>query len=198
MQPFFLIFSYSYNTSVNTGIKIKELLLSKDRKCQKVVYLKYFKLIMSITSRYVGFNEDAEELTNDVFLKVFFKIDKYDPAYPFEVWLKKVTVNTCIDRYRKNERFKDIKIVELKDIDVQESEFKQGTSPELLPLIQELPTQYRLVFNLYIFEDYTHKEIGQMLDISEGTSKSALSRAKKIIKNYLQTNNIRPRSLLNG
>lgn len=174
------------------------MLLKNDRRCQKEVYLKYYKLVMSITSRYVGFNEDAEELTSDVFLKVFFKIDKYDPKYPFEVWLRKITVNTCIDRYRKNEKFKDIKIVELKNIEVQESELKNRSSPKLLPLIQDLPSQYRLVFNLYIFEDYTHKEIGQMLNISEGTSKSALSRAKKIIKNYLQTNNIKPRSLLNG
>jgi len=185
---------------VHSDHKIKKLLLLNDRTCQKEVYVKYFKLVISITSRYVGFNEDAEELTNDVFLKVFDKIEKFDPKYSFVVWLRKVAVNTCIDHYRKNEKTRDIKIIELKVGDEKGNKIEptKFENPELLPMIKELPANYRVVFNLFIFEDYTHKEISQLLDISEGTSKSALSRAKKIIKNYLQTNNIKPRSLLNG
>lgn len=132
----------------------------------------------------------AEEVVNDVFLKVFNKISLYNANYPFSNWLIKITINTCIDRLKikKNQ----VKMVELKEemVDYSDDAFLAIVENEdsILPIIQELPPQYKLVFNLYVFEEYKHKEIAELLNISINTSKSNLHKAKKIILNQILNN----------
>lgn len=156
------------------------------RKAQKTVFLSYYAYVKAITQRYSTNQQDAEELVNDVFVKVFARIESYDDNYSFKTWLGQITINICIDKYRKSLRV--IHAQSLDDVFVSDLPFVSQNimeEVEVLPIINELPGNYRLVFNLYVFEEYSHKEIAKKLNIAEGTSKSCLSRAKKIIKDYM-------------
>ncbi len=169
----------------NISSLIKDLKRHR-RKAQKTVFLKYYAYVKAITQRYSTNQQDAEELVNDVFVKVFAKIDRYDISYSFTSWLSQITVNTCIDKYRKSLRV--IHTQSLDDVFISDLPFASEhmlEEVEVLPIIKKLPENYRLVFNMYVFEEYSHKEIAEKLNIAEGTSKSCLSRAKKIIKEYM-------------
>ena len=158
----------------------------RNRKAQKTVFLNYYAYVKAITQRYSSNQEDSEELVNDVFVKIFSKINSYDTDYSFKTWLSRITVNTCIDKYRQSLRV--IHAQSLDDVFISEMPFTSQEileEVEVLPIINELPENYRLVFNMYVFEDYSHKEIAEKLNIAEGTSKSCLSRAKKIIKDHM-------------
>ncbi|MCB0684978.1 MAG: RNA polymerase sigma factor [Saprospiraceae bacterium] len=148
---------------------------------------------MSITLRYMSTREEAEELLNDIFLKIFQSMDKYCPDYPFKIWIRRIAINTCIDRLRVMSRIPSL--IELGSLihtlpDTDDTELarriQNNEGEPLLPLLHKLSPRYRAVFNLYVFEEYTHKEIGAALGISEGTSKSNYARAKSIIKNALE------------
>ena len=150
---------------------------------QKDLFRQYYPYIMSIALRYTRNKEDAEEVLNDTFVKIFSKINQYQFDKPFTGWISSITVNTSIDHLRKKKNqltFLDIE--EGYGFDFQEPEEWYGEKhSEILPVLQELTPQYRLVFNLYVFEDYKHSEIAEKLNISEGTSKSNYARAKKMI-----------------
>lgn len=159
---------------------------------QKKLYQHFFGFAMNIALRYGKNREEALEILNDGFLKVFKYIDRYDASYPFTSWLNRVMVNTGIDYFRSNKN--QLQFLELNDIRLELA----GTSPpptissedDMLPIIQELPPQYRIVFNLYVMEEYKHHEIAEMLGISVGTSKSNLARAKaKIRQSILKKRN---------
>ena len=134
--------------------------------------------------------QDAEEVLNDTFVKVFSKIDQYRPEQPFNGWIATIAVNSSIDQLRKHKN--EIQLTDLQEdyqhqvIDVHQ--WSESGEEKILPLIQELSPQYRLVFNLYVFEDYNHEEIATKLGISVGTSKSNYSRARKIIKDKIAQN----------
>lgn len=172
--------------------KLIKGLRRRNRKSQKTVFLEFYAYVKAITQRYCNNQEDAEEMVNDVFVKVFGKIDSYDPNFSFKAWLSQITVNTCIDRYRKSLRVIHVQPLET----AYESEMPFDIQDvidevEVLPIITELPENYRVVFNMYVFEDYSHKEIAEKLNIAEGTSKSCLARAKKIIKKHMLTNQLK-------
>lgn len=157
-------------------------LSKRDRSAQKQLFLQFHSFVMGIALRYTRDRQEAEELTNDVFLKVFDKIDSYNPTYPLGSWIKTITVNKCIDQYRK--RSKGPTLIAL------DPEYEQEYDPfwddedfeKIEQALRCIPEKYRVIFNLYVFEDYSHKEIAKLLKIAVGTSKSAVSRAKKIIK----------------
>jgi len=153
---------------------------------QRKLFEQYFGYVKSLTLRYMATVEEAEEMLNDVFLKFFDRLDQYNPSFPLKSWIRRITINTCIDRLRSLK-----KLPRLMDLDSltepssAEDDFSLDGVDELLPLLQSLPPRYRLVFNLYVFEDYKHREIADMLNISEGTSKSNYARAKQILKRSL-------------
>jgi len=155
---------------------------------QKALFERFYGFILSITLRYMTNRSEAEEMLNDTFLKVFNHLQFYDEQYDFKAWIRKIAVNTCIDRLRKIK--KKIEVVEL-DLNVHaqiaELFFELDQNKPILPVLQELPTQYRAVFNLYVFEEYKHREIADILGISIGTSKSNYSRAKMIVKKKLES-----------
>ena len=127
--------------------------------------------------------------------KIFDHLDQYNPVYALKGWIRKIAVNTAIDKLRVNKNKNHPVFLDLKYIGGATSdgdEFIWDEEKELLPVIQNLPPGYRAVFNLYVFEEYTHKEIAKLLEISEGTSKSNYARAKKILKKRL-TNQSSPR-----
>ncbi len=164
-----------------------------DAQSQKNLFLGFYGHVLLICKRYNRSNQIAEECANDTFLKVFRNLQKYDFDYSFKSWISRIAVNTCIDSIRKEEKY--TKLIELVDhnddikIDTDsELYFDIIVDKEILPIIQELSPSYRMVFNLFVFEGYKHREIAEMLNISTGTSKSNYLRAKTIIKNNILHN----------
>ncbi len=163
--------------------------LKNNADAQHTLIKQYHSYAKSICLRYSSVKEDAEEIINDGFLKVFHNLHQYIHTQSFKGWIRKIMVNTAIDYYRKHQKYQfheDVSELERMD-DVNEDVISKISASEILKLIQNLPTSYRMVFTLFVIDGYSHKEIGNMLGIQEGTSKSNLrdARAKlqKMIKN---------------
>lgn len=150
---------------------------------REMLYKMYSDKMWGVCLRYTKDYDEAKDVLQEGFIKVFDKIGQYEGRGHFEGWLRKIMVNTALAEYRKK-RYLNIDTVYNSDKD--EESFEQIecdiSVAELLEIIKELPSQYKLVFNLYAIEGYSHKEIAEMLNISEGTSKSNLSRARDILK----------------
>lgn len=159
-----------------------------DVEAQKEVYHLFAGKLFSICLKYSKNKEEAEDNFQDGFIEIFQKIHQYKFKGSLEGWLKRVMINSILLKYRSKNVLNIVteKIPELVEVEVEEAEVELSS---LLALIQELPERYRLVFNLYVLDGYSHKEISEMLTISEGTSKSNLSRARMILKNKLENNN---------
>ncbi|NND33215.1 MAG: sigma-70 family RNA polymerase sigma factor [Saprospiraceae bacterium] len=160
--------------------------LVQDQMAQKALFAQYYGYVMSLTLRYMGSREEAEEMLNDVFIKVFDRLRQYNENYPFEGWLRKIAIHTCIDRIRSLRKLPVLSdLTSLLHTTSDEQDFIWDKEVDILPILQELPPKYRAVFNLYVFDEYKHREIAKILGISEGTSKSNYSRAKAILKKRL-------------
>lgn len=152
-----------------------------DRKAQEHLYYSYYGYTMSIALRFSASREMAEEIVNDSFLKVFAKIESHDADRSFKAWIRKIVVNTALDYNRKDlKNFDTIELIEDK-CDIIDENFEFPQAEEIITLLQKLSPMYRMVFNLYIMEGYSHEEIAQKLNISVNTSRSNLSRAKERI-----------------
>lgn len=154
---------------------------------QSEIYQLYADVLFGICLKYSKNYQDAEDTLQDSFLTIFDKIKQYNNKGSFEGWLKRITINTALQKYRKNAPLEIVKEIEdteeIVEIDFEQDEIEVGF---LLDLIQQLPDRYRLVFNLYVLDNYSHKEISKLLNISEGTSKSNLARARQILKKQLE------------
>ncbi len=161
--------------------------LKSDRKSQELLYKQYFGFAMNICLRYSKTKDEALEILNDAFLKVFLKINTYDFTRPFGVWLKRIVVNTAIDAYRsQNKHYNHLDIESVYSYQNEEvTPLQKMGYDELLEITKKLPKNYQINFNLYVIEGYTHDEIAKMMNISVGTSKSNLSRAREMLRNFL-------------
>lgn len=131
--------------------------------------------------------EDAEEIINDGFIKVLNHLDQYEHGQSFNAWFKRIFVNTAIDYYRKNKKHYHHADVYETDVEYfHENILDRLSSHEILKLVQELPHSYRMVFNLFVIEGYSHKEIASMLGIQEGTSKSNLRDARRKLQEEIR------------
>lgn len=141
---------------------------------------------MSICLRYADNRDEAAEILNDGFMKIFTNIRQFDLSKPLKPWLRKVMINTAINRYRQKQRAIQVEAME-KAAQQGESEgvISGITYQEIIGMLHKLPPAYRTVFNLYAIEGYKHEEIAQMLDISVGTSKSNLHKAKECLRKIL-------------
>ncbi|MFM9948550.1 MAG: RNA polymerase sigma factor [Saprospiraceae bacterium] len=150
-----------------------------DRNCQRKLYESFYGYAMSICLRYSGSKEEASEILNDAFFKVLTNIDKFNPEQPFKPWLRRLLINTAVDYSRKKHRFSiTIELSETADLPVEELAMPVLSPDEdVLPVLQLLSPAYRIVFNLYVMEEYSHREIAALLDISESASRSNLARA---------------------
>ena len=154
-----------------------------NRKMQELLYRHTASKMLAVCMRYARDRMEAEDVLQLGYVKVFQKIDEYRGAGSFEGWIRRVMVNTAIESYRRN-----LRTLQLVPLDEGYNEpctgfdFSRMGMKDLLGLIQKLSDGYRIVFNMYIIEGYSHKEISAMLGISEGTSKSQLSRARAILK----------------
>lgn len=154
---------------------------------QSQVYQLFSDKLFAVCLKYSPNYQDAEDTLQDSFLIIFDKIKQYKNKGSFEGWLKRITINTALQKYRKKNHFQIVKedsfIEEIEELALENYVFNVDV---LLGFIQDLPDRYRMVFNLYLLDNYSHKEISEMLEISEGTSKSNLSRARKILRNKLE------------
>ena len=156
-----------------------------DTKAQGELYKLFSSKLFSICLKYSRNYAEAEDNLQDAFLTIFNKIEQYKSKGSFEGWLKRITINTVLQRYR-NEKVFDIineNVADEVELEIDEDHISLDY---LLKIIQELPDRYRLVFNLYVLDGYSHKEIAEMLNINIGTSKSNLARGRQILKETIE------------
>jgi RNA polymerase sigma-70 factor, ECF subfamily len=146
-------------------------------------------MMNGVCLRYAANQAEAEDILQDSFIKAFKNLDKYSGQGALGGWLRKITVNTALEQYRKNKSLKNLTVlvdVSEAQIEINDSAIENLELEDLLTKIQRLPKGFRTVFNLYAVEGYTHKEIGELLGISAGTSKSQYSRARIILRQMIQ------------
>lgn len=154
-----------------------------DRKAQESLYKTLSSKMMGVCMRYAKDTNEAEDVLQMGFIKVFQKVSEFRGEGSFEGWIRRIMVNTAIESYRKNLR--TLNVVDIDEVhDQPQSTFYMSglEMKDLLKLVQQLSNGYRLVFNMYVIEGFSHKEIATKLGISEGASKSQLSRARSILK----------------
>lgn len=157
-----------------------------ERKYQKALYDKFSGKMFAVCLRYSADSNKAEDMMQDGFIKVFRNIEKFRREGSFEGWIRRIFVNSCIENLRKKTTLYAIQETTIANVEYNETNaFENLKADDLLKMISELATGYRTVFNLYAIEGYSHKEIGEMLNISEGTSKSQLARARYLLQQKL-------------
>jgi RNA polymerase sigma factor (sigma-70 family) len=167
----------------------------KDRKAQKVLYEKYYDQMFRLCHRYLGNVHDAEDIVVEGFLKIFNKIEtvEYRHENSFVNWMKTIMINESLMLLRRNKKirfFEDDLIVEQESLVEKSLELQ-----EILKAIACMPVGYRTIFNMYVIEGFSHKEIAKELQISEQTSKSQLSRAKKFLQKLIKDLNYERRAV---
>lgn len=158
---------------------------NNDRKAQEEIYQIFAGKLFSICLKYSKNKQEAQDNFQDGFVTIFEKIGQFKFNGSFEGWMKRVMVNTVLQKYR-NKTVLNIVTEEIPDeviVDIDDDEISLDF---LLNLIQSLPDRYRMVFNLYVLDGYSHREISEMLQIAEGTSKSNLARARAILKQKIE------------
>lgn len=160
--------------------------LKNDRACQKLLYEQFYGKMLGVCLRYSKNSDDAKDTLHEGFIKVFGSLKNFNSKGSFEGWVRRIMVNTAIDHLRKNKHdylivstvYANEKATNTAEEINEEDILLHIDKEDILKAVQELTPAYRTVFNLYVVEEYTHKEIADLLDISEGTSKSNLSKAK--------------------
>ena len=170
-----------------------------DRAAQKALYYRYFNTFMSIAMRYVHTQADGEEVLNNAFLRIFKHTNKYTGKGSFEGWMKRIVVNCCLTFISRPNYTTQSRVIPLKDYNLNDDAVSGSSSVHingngieekynqefLMELLKHLPDTTKLVFNLYVFEEYNHSEIGELLGMAERTSQSHLAKARKILSENL-------------
>jgi RNA polymerase sigma-70 factor, ECF subfamily len=172
----------------NEEIELVKGCVNNDRHSQNLLFHKYSRKMMAVSFRYSRNREDAEDVLNEGFMRVFEKLHTYNATGSLEGWIRKVIVNVAIAKFNAGSKlyhYVDIDTVEIKDHSSNDI-YSDLNAKELILQIQKLPPVYQMVFNLYVFEGLKHKEIAEQLNISEGTSKSNLSDARTWLKKRIE------------
>jgi RNA polymerase sigma factor (sigma-70 family) len=166
--------------------KLIEGCIAGKRDMQRLLYDLYAKKMMMVCLRYAPTTFEAEDIVQEGFVKVFSNIQNFKRDCPLEYWIRKIIVNTALKHLRQKSLLTvSHESEEVENLSSGDYNLNDYSMDELLSIIQSLAPRYRMVFNLYAIEGYNHKEIGEMLDISEGTSKSQYSRARAILQSML-------------
>lgn len=157
-------------------------------RAQRALFDKYASKMMGVCLRYTKNTNEAEDVLQDGFIKVYQKLKDYKKEGSLEGWIRRIMVNTSLDQLRKNTRQLGDSAIDDVDYKVEGSSFviEQLMADDLLKLVQQLPEGYKMVFNLYAIEGYSHQEIGETLGITESTSKSQYSRARAYLRERLE------------
>jgi RNA polymerase sigma factor (sigma-70 family) len=176
--------------SSNQNITESDLIsgcIDGNRRMQEELYRRFSPRMYAVCLRYAGTAEEAQDILQEGFVKIFKKLTSFRGEGSFEGWIRRIFVNTAIEHFRRKKY--------LQPVTEREENTLEGTylsvlddlaERDIMALVQQLSPGYRTVFNMYVVEGYTHKEIGDMLGISEGTSKSQLSRAKVILQEMVK------------
>ncbi|MUH35076.1 sigma-70 family RNA polymerase sigma factor [Zobellia amurskyensis] len=157
-----------------------------NRQAQEQLYRDYSRTLFGICLKYSRTRMEAEDNLHDSFMVIYEKIGQFKFKGSFEGWLKRITVNTVLQKYRKEEHLSLVtENIEEGEPEL-EGDYENISLSILLNHIQELPDKYRLTFNLYVLDGYTHKEISELLGTSQGTSKSNLARARNLLKEKIE------------
>lgn len=158
-----------------------------NRRMQEELYLRFSPRMYGVCLRYAANTEEAQDILQEGFIKVFNKLSSFRSEGSFEGWIRRIFVNTAIEHFRRKKYLQPVTEKEENTIEGKYLSALDGLAEkDILGLIQQLSPGYKTVFNLYVIEGYSHKEIGDMLGISEGTSKSQLSRAKVILQEMVK------------
>jgi RNA polymerase sigma-70 factor (ECF subfamily) len=168
--------------------------ISGNRASQQKVYETYYGKMMGVCLRYARDRDEAQDLLQDGFIKVFTKIAKYNKEGSFEGWMRRIIVNNAIDAFRKNKNTYLVTNSELvlerqqeePDEEPDDESYHGIKADDVMAALQKLSPAYKTVFNLYVIENYSHKEIAEILSISVGTSKSNLAKAKQNLRKILE------------
>ena len=161
--------------------------INGDRKMQKELYDRFSAKMFGVCLRYAGNTEEAEDILQEGFIKVFKKIGSYRGEGSFEGWIRRIFVNTAIEQFRRKTYMQPITEREENSVEATYlSVLDNLAEKDIVKLVQRLSPGYRTVFNMYVVEGYTHRQIAESLGISEGTSKSQLSRAKIILQDLVK------------
>ena len=166
-------------------INQKELIkrcIERDIKAQKEIYTYYSRKMMGVCVRYADSFDEAKDFLQESFIQIFEKMESFSHNGSFEGWIRRIVVNTCLMQLRKvRPIFNEVEDLELSGTSL----YSELNEKDILNFVQKLPQGFRMVFNLFAIEGYSHKEIAEKLDISEGTSKSQYSRARKALQEML-------------
>jgi RNA polymerase sigma-70 factor (ECF subfamily) len=169
------------------ALLVQECLNGKPR-AQKALFDKFAPKMLAVCARYMKDHAETEDVFQIGMVKVFNKLSDFKAEGPLEGWIRRIMVNSCLDQLRKNQRFvtdKNIDDVSYR-IEVKEEISSQLMAEDLIALIQKMPTGYRVVFNLFAIEGYSHQEIAEQLNISESTSKSQYLRARAYLRQRIE------------
>ncbi|MEM7658593.1 MAG: sigma-70 family RNA polymerase sigma factor [Bacteroidota bacterium] len=156
-------------------------------EAQERLYRQFFGYAMGICLRYARTREEAQEIVNDGFMKIFTQLDKFQQHGAFKGWLRRIMINASIDHFRKHQKhYNGQDIAQIYDLTIPSEGVGRLGEQELIRLVQKLPPSYRVTFNLYVMEGYKHHEIAKQLGISEGTSKSNLAKARQKLRAMLR------------
>ena len=181
--------------------KLIEGCIAGKRDMQQLLYDLYSKKMMAVCLRYAPTTFEAEDMMQEAFVKVFTHIGNFKRDCPLEFWVRKIMVNTALKHLRSKQLLTvSHEADEVSNLASDSFSLTGYSLDELLSMVQRLAPRYRMVFNLYAIEGYNHKEIGEMLDISEGTSKSQYSRARAILQSMIsrQENNYNKENVISS
>jgi RNA polymerase sigma factor (sigma-70 family) len=158
--------------------------IAGDRRMQEELYRRFASKMYAVCLRYANNADDAQDLLQEGFIKVYRNLHRFRAEGSFEGWIRRVFVNTSIEHFRKKST-KMLMVTDKEESNIEDADItalQRLAEKDIINIIQELSPGYRTVFNLYVVEGYSHKEIGDLLGISEGTSKSQLARAKGVLQ----------------
>lgn len=166
--------------------------LRNDASAQQELYYRFSPKMLSVCYRYAKSREDAEDMLQEGFIKVFTQIHQFQNRGALEGWIRRIIVHTCINTLKKNKKFSDsVDIIHAASVPVREENIPSILqAKQVVECIRLLPLGYRTVLNLYAIEGYSHKEIAEILDIEESTSRSQYTRAKAMLEDILVKKNI--------
>lgn len=166
--------------------------LNNDAASQQALYDKYSAKMLAVCYRYARNREDAEDMLQEAFIKVFLQIHQFQNKGSLEGWIRRVVVHTCINNLKKNKKFNEsVDIIHAKSLYIREESVPSiMQAKQIIECIRMLPIGYRTVLNLYALEGFSHKEIAMMLEIEESTSRSQYTRAKAMLEDILVKKNI--------
>lgn len=163
--------------------------LKNDRHLQEMLYRKYADAMFTIACNYSKNDDEAADILQDGFIKVFRKLKDHDETRSLGGWIKRIVINTAIEHFRKNKRQKEVLEEYYHEGQIPDNLFDDVNDLEIVKYVNRLPSKAQLVLKLFTIEGYGHQEIATALDISVGTSKSQLNRAKVLLKEMIWTNN---------